>query len=183
MVSPYAREQSRVPTSSAPLGARHTLARMIRTLIRKVRSFAGLPLFTKAWLVPTWFALGASRALILAVPFRTLAPRLGSAQGTAAHVPLLTPAQEARARAIGRAIRLAARYTPWTSNCFPQAVVARMMLGMHSIPYAIHFGLMPEERGAPAGMRAHAWVVAGRVPVTGGHSFDHYTVVGVFTGP
>jgi hypothetical protein len=171
---------------------------MIRTLIRKVRSFAGLPLFTKVWLVPAWIELGLSRALILVVPFRTLAPRLGTAQGTAANVPLLTPAQEAQARAIGRTIRLAARYTPWTSNCFPQAIVARTMLGMHGIPYAIHFGLMPERRAAagtptqtprvaspaaPAGMRAHAWVVAGRVPVTGGHSFDHYTVVGVFTGP
>lgn len=180
---------------------------MIRTLIRKVRSFAGLPLFTKVWFVPAWIELGLSRALILAVPFRTLAPRLGTTQGTAAHVPLLTPAQEARARAIGRTIRLAARYTPWTSNCFPQAVVARTMLGMHGIPYAIHFGLMPESRAgagtsepaerpqssatpapAPAaprsaGMRAHAWVVAGRVPVTGGHSFHQYTVVGVFAGP
>jgi hypothetical protein len=170
---------------------------MIRTLIRKVRSFAGLPLFTKVWLVPAWLELGLSRALILVVPFRTLAPRLGTAQGIAANVPLLTPAQEARARAIGRTIRLAARYTPWTSNCFPQAVVARTMLGMHGIPYAIHFGLMPAEPrgggvhthapdprgGAPTTMRAHAWVVAGRVPVTGGHSFHRYTVVGVFTGP
>jgi hypothetical protein len=153
---------------------------MIGTLIRKVRSFAGLPLFTKLWLVPAWLELGLSRALILVVPFRTLAPRLGTAQGTAANVPLLTSAQEARARAIGRTIRLAARYTPWTSNCFPQAVVARTMLGMHGIPYAIHFGLMRDGNSA---MVAHAWVVAGRVPVTGGHSFHRYTVVGVFTGP
>ena len=176
------------------------------TLIRKVRSFVGLPLFTKVWFLPTWVALGVSRALILAVPFRRLAPRLGTAQGTSAHVPLLSEAQESRAHAIGRTVRLAARYTPWTSNCFPQAVVARMLLGIHGIPYAIHFGLMPESRdgaaaganelaerprsGAPApaaprsaGMRAHAWVVAGRVPVTGGHSFHQYTVVGVFAGP
>ena len=166
---------------------------MPRTLIRKARSFAGLPLFTKVWFLPTWVALGVSRALILAVPFRRLAPRLGTAQGTSAHVPLLTQAQESRARAIGRTVRLAARYTPWTSNCFPQAVVARMLLGIHRIPYAIHFGLMPDSRAgaaapAPAaprsaGMRAHAWVVAGRVPVTGGHSFHQYTVVGVFAGP
>ena len=180
---------------------------MPRTLIRKARSFAGLPLFTKVWFLPTWVALGISRMLILAVPFRRLAPRLGTAQGTSAHVPLLTQSQESRARAIGRTVRLAARYTPWTSNCFPQAVVARMLLGIHRIPYAIHFGLMPDSRvgargseptdrrppgatptpapAAPrsAGMRAHAWVVAGRVPVTGGHSFHQFTVVGVFAGP
>ena len=55
---------------------------MLGTLIRKARSFAGLPLFTKVWFLPTWGALGVSRALIIAVPFRALAPRLGTAQGT-----------------------------------------------------------------------------------------------------
>ena len=32
-------------------------------------------------------------------------------------------------------------------------------------------------------MKAHAWVVAGRVPVTGGVSFGQFTVVGVFVAP
>ena len=154
---------------------------MPRALIRKVRTFAALPAFTKVWFIPAWMALGASRAVILLVPFRTLAPRLGRTQGTAARVPLLSDAQESRAREIGRVVRLAARYTPWTSNCFPQAVVARMLLGLHRIPYAIHFGVTSGHGDAP--LQAHAWVVAGRVPVTGGDSFKRYTVVGVFGGP
>ena len=35
----------------------------------------------------------------------------------------------------------------------------------------------------PAGMKAHAWVAAGRVPVTGGVSFAQFTVVGCFVAP
>ena len=79
---------------------------------------------------------------------------------------------------IGRAVRLAARYTPWDSNCFPQAVVARLLLGLYGIPYALFFGLRRDpDSGA---MLAHAWVAAGRVRVTGGESFGQFTVVGVF---
>jgi len=32
-------------------------------------------------------------------------------------------------------------------------------------------------------MKAHAWVVAGRIPVTGGQSFGQFTVVGCFVAP
>ena len=160
------------------------------TLIRKVRSFAELSVFTKLWLVPVWVSLGFSRTLIAILPFRKLAPMLGTAHGTTADVPPLTPAQEERAVAIGRTVELVARYTPWTSDCYPQAIVARMLLGIFGVPYAIHFGLIrgddcgtgPSSARRDRGMCAHAWVVAGRVAVTGGPSFGRYTVVGVFTG-
>ena len=44
------------------------------------------------------------------------------------------------------------------------------------------FGLMRDPADL-AGMKAHAWVAAGRVPVTGGVSFGQFTVVGCFVAP
>nr|WP_319565127.1 lasso peptide biosynthesis B2 protein [uncultured Rhodoferax sp.] len=151
---------------------------MLNTLARKTRSFIHLPRFTKLWLLPLWLLLGISKALIFTISFRRLAPHLGQTIGVAAWVPLLDPAQQARAAQIGRAVRLTARYTPWNSNCFPQAVAARVLLGFYGIPYALHFGLMRDKQTLE--MKAHAWVAAGRVPVTGGVSFGQFTVVGVF---
>jgi len=151
------------------------------TLGRKARSFIHLPLFSKFWLVPLWVILGISKALIFTVTFRRLAPHLGQSMGVAPWVPLLDPAQQARALQIGRAVRLAARYTPWDSNCFPQAVAARLLLGWYGIPYALYFGLMREAQTLE--MKAHAWVTAGRAAVTGGASFGQFTVVGVFVAP
>lgn len=90
-------------------------------------------------------------------------------------------AQEVRARQIGQTVRLAARYTPWDSNCFPQAVAARLLLGLYGVPYAIYFGLMRDPDSPD--MKAHAWVAAGRVRVTGGRSFGQFTVVGIFCHP
>lgn len=147
-------------------------------LHRKLQNFFALPRFARLWVLPVWLLLGVSKALIRLVSFRRLAPWLGVASGVVPWIPLATPAQEARAERIGHVIRVAARHTPWDSNCFPQAVVARLLLGLYRVPYMLCFGLQRDRD--TGGLRAHAWVAAGRVDVTGGTSFDQFTVVGMF---
>jgi len=73
--------------------------------------------------------------------------------------------------------QLASRYTPWDSNCFPQAVVARGLLGLYRVPYCLFFGV----RRHQGRFDAHAWIATGPIRVTGQYSFNHYTVVGIFT--
>jgi len=154
---------------------------MLHILLRKAANLGRYSAFVKLWLAPAWLLLGISRALVLAVSFKRLAPRLGRHGGAAPWVPLLEGKQEARALQIGRVVRLAARYTPWDSNCFAQAVTARLLLGLYRIPYALYFGLARDSSKGP--MKAHAWVAAGRVRVTGGPSFRQFTVVGCFVAP
>lgn len=154
---------------------------MGRVLARKARSLLRLPPFVLAWLLPLWLLLGLARALILTLSFRRLAPWLGHSVGIAARVPLLDAAQERRARHIAQAVELAARYTPWDSNCFARAVAARLLLGLHGLPWALCLGLARDP--ASAAVQAHAWVAAGRVRVSGGGGFDRYTVVGCFVAP
>jgi len=125
--------------------------------------------------------LGIAKATLATVSFRRLAPFLGTAVGVAPWVPVLDSAQEVRAAHIGRAIELAARYTPWNSNCLPKALIARVLLGLYCIPYALFFGLMRDSNDGE--FKAHAWVAAGRVRVTGGTSFDQFTVVSCFVEP
>lgn len=154
---------------------------MLHVLMRKARNFLCLPAFIQLWMTPTWLILGICKALIFTISFRRLAPCLGHAMGTFSWVPLASPAQQARARQIGQTIQLAARYTPWNSNCFPQAVAARLLLGLYGIPYTLCFGLA-RDADSPK-INAHAWVTSGRVSVTGGESFSRYAVVGVFASP
>ncbi len=152
---------------------------MLVICLRKLRSARRAPRFVLLWLLPVWLLLGLARLLIQGLTFARMAPHLGHAMGTAAVLPLLTAPKQVQARLIGRTVQTAARYTPWESNCFPQAVVARLLLGLYRIPYTLCFGLM---RGPASGeIQAHAWVAAGPVAVTGRFSFDRFTVVGVFT--
>ncbi|WP_318153387.1 lasso peptide biosynthesis B2 protein [Halomonas sp. ML-15] len=151
----------------------------LKKIRRKAISFLRQPGFAKRWFPLLWVLLGLSRVAILLFSFRRLAPYLGQPMGIAAYIPLLTPKQEAKAAQIGQAIRLAARYTPWVSNCFPQAVTARLVLGLYGIPYSLYFGVMrePETRE----YKAHAWVATGRVAITGGYGFNLFTVVGCYS--
>lgn len=157
------------------------MTRRLRTLFRKAHTLAAQPVFVWLWLAPTWLLLGLSRAAILVVPFRRLAPRIGVRTGVEPWVPLITEEQQARALQIARTVNIAARYTPWESNCFPQAVTARLLLGLYRIPYAFYFGVAQNPEHAE--MKTHAWVAAGPVRVSGGLSFPQFTVVGCFVAP
>ncbi len=148
---------------------------------RKTASFRRQPLFSQLWYAPVWMVLGIAKAFIFTFSFRRLAPHLGTWSGTGAWVPVLSAQQEQCALLIGRTVKTIARYTPWDSNCFPQAITARLLLGLYGIPYAIYFGLMKDKDTAE--MKAHAWVAAGRIRVTGGDGFESFTVVGCFTSP
>jgi len=157
------------------------LLRVFRLLLHKARSFLRQPLLSQIGFVPVYGLLGIAKLAIFTISFHRLAPWLGVNAGISPWVPLLDRTQEARALQVGRLVRLAARYTPWDSNCFPQAVVARLLLGLYDIPYVLNFGLMRDP--ATGEMKAHAWVTAGRIRVTGGASFGLYTTVGCFASP
>ena len=152
---------------------------MGRGVLQKVRNFRRYDPFVRAWFVPVWLGLGLARAIVLLASFRRLAPWLGQHAGAAVAVPLLDPPQQARAGLVSQTVRLAARHTPWESNCFPQAIVARALLGVYGVPYVLCFGVAREPAG-PAGLRAHAWVASGPVAVSGGDGFADYAVVACY---
>ncbi len=149
-------------------------------LIRKWRAWRRLPASVRALFLPTWCLLGCARLATLLVPFRRLAPYLGKHLGNTTFTPLLGPQQAVRAARIGQVVELAARYAPWRALCHEQAIVARVWLGGYKIPYALYYGVGKEPDGT---LRAHAWVSAGPVCVTGGDSWGDYTVVATFVGP
>ncbi len=144
----------------------------------RLANFMRHPWWEQLAFAPVWALLGLGRLAILTTRFERIATALGTGVGTRAFVPLLTPREEARARRIASLVPWVASHTPWTSSCFPQALVARLLLGLAGVPWVLCFGLRRDSRGALA---AHAWVVAGRVNVTGGVSFGRLTVVGCYS--
>lgn len=154
---------------------RHT----IRFVPRRIHSLMRKPRFVLLWLLPTWVMLGISRLIILTATFRRIAPYLGRPVGLNAYTHLLSPHQKKRALQISQVIRLSSRFCPWVANCFPQAVTARMLLGLYRIPYSLYFGVARD--GDTREFKAHAWVAAGRIPVSGGQSFGSFTIVGCYT--
>lgn len=149
-----------------------------RIFLRKARTLWQQPPFVRAWVLPVWVMLGISKSMIGLMSFQGLSGLLGQPCGLAPWVPLLTERQQRRAAHIGRVVRMVATYTPWTSNCFAQALVARTLLCWYRIPYTLFFGLRRDPHSSE--MKAHTWLACGPINVTGGACFGRYAVVSVF---
>ena len=107
--------------------------------------------------------LGLFRALILTVPFPRLARSFGQRRVESPQTAEISDLRQARR--IGWAIRTVSPYTPWTSNCFPQALTAKYLLNRRGIATTLYFGAHFK---APGEMAAHAWLRCGPLFVTGG---------------
>lgn len=155
---------------------------LLSTTLRKLRTAVTLPFGFTAMAAVAWLLLWPARIAVLTIPLRHLVRSFGTDHGVSPSVPLVSDEQADKARSIGRAIALAVRYSPSSANCYPQALVARLFLRMRRIPHALFFGLRRDSETDE--IDAHAWVMAGPWPITGGHSFGRYTVVRSFlSGP
>lgn len=144
------------------------LARL-RTLLRR-------PWADKWLLLQAYLLLGLTRLAILTLSFRRLARALGPLQ---TETPADIPAEHlAAARRIAWAIHRAGPYTPWTSNCFPQAITGKILLRRRGIPSTLYLGVAFKEDKSE--LEAHAWLRCGSLYVTGGKGDEKFGVVGVF---
>lgn len=144
----------------------------------RARHFAQRGWFIKLWFLPACLGLGLASVAIVLLAFKRIAPLLGKDSGTSVPPRELTLKQESLALQIRRTVELAARYAPWRADCYPQAIVARILLGLYNVPFVLCLGMRREpDTGAAS---AHAWVRSGNVAVTGGIGEDDHRIVRVF---
>lgn len=149
-------------------------------LVDMVRDFVRFGRRDQIRLLAVWSLLGFTRLAILLLPFTVIRRLLGEHQATGpgptdTQVPPLDGRSWARASTIGAHIGYAAARTPWKSECYPQALTARLLLGLRHIPHRTSFGLKRED----GTLAAHVWVSAGDIAVCGGDGRD-YTEVASF---
>lgn len=151
---------------------------MVRRVARKLRSAARMPGRDLMLAITAWLLLWPARLAIRLVPLRHLSKIYGKDQGAAVTIPFAPAAAANRAEILRRAIALAVRNSPDAANCYPQALVAHLMLRFARIPHTIFFGL--KQADGPSALAAHAWVMVGPVAVCGQNSFGEYRVVRSF---
>ena len=142
----------------------------------RIRRFVRLGPGAQALFALSWLLLGLTRAAIALLPFAHVRRLLGEGRTDPPDLPPASIRDARRSRRISRSIERAARHTPWSSDCYPQALTAHLQMRFARVPHTVAFGL----RRADHGLTAHAWVRAADGIVTGGDPRD-YTVVGAFT--
>ncbi|GAB3666567.1 hypothetical protein GCM10028791_42400 [Echinicola sediminis] len=139
-----------------------------------IKNFIKLLLRHKFTIPKIWVLLGVSRFRVLFTPFSTIAKKIGHFQQETPSNPV--PENELLV-SIGSLIRYVSRFTPWKSNCFAQALCAHHILKSKKIDHTIYFGVQMNETME---MKAHAWLRAGSLIVTGASGRQAFTVTGKF---
>ena len=143
--------------------------------MKALRKLLDLPGADSGLLLEAALILGVARLAIVILPFRHIAPWLGVRQSATPTAPL--PEAHARlVKRIGWAIHTAANHLPWQAVCLPQAIVAKLMLRRRGFASTLYLGASHDG----AGFKAHAWIRAGDVIVTGYQDMQRYTVVSSF---
>tara|TARA_R110001606_G_scaffold258475_5_gene406231 strand:- start:3551 stop:4081 length:531 start_codon:yes stop_codon:yes gene_type:complete len=162
---------------------RATVGIYAQTFWRKSRTAIGLRWSVIILLLPAAVCLAAGSALRLVVPMRMLCGWKGNSLGAVALVPLASEAQRRRAQAIKSAVRIVSQYTWYRSDCYPQALASMALARFMCIPYALHLGVASDRSSeATGGIRAHAWIVSGRVSMAGKNiSFRDFVSISCWT--
>jgi hypothetical protein len=135
-----------------------------------------MPFKQKNMFFINFFLCGIARFHIKLLPYKYIAPYFGTCCRMMVASTIISRQQIQQALLIGRSVKLAARFTPWDSSCLTQAMVAKFWCQYHRIPYLFFIGFAKNGE-KPLGKEAHAWITAGPVALTGGHSLSSHQVV------
>lgn len=144
-----------------------------RRVFTRLRSFARLPRADRRLLVEAGGAL-LFGAVVALLPLRLYAGWLGRQD---ADPPDADTIQTEQVRRIGWAIRTIAGRVPFRSDCLPQALAARVMLGRRGLPVTVVFGAALRDEA----LKAHAWARCGGVILTGNAARRGFAPVAAFT--
>jgi hypothetical protein len=79
--------------------------------------------------------------------------------------------------AIGQEILRAANNVPWEAVCLPQAIVGKWMLKRRGMASELYLGVAKD---GSTDFKAHAWLFAGDMPVTGTGIREDFTQIARF---
>ena len=145
--------------------------------LNSTRVFFSLSYKIKILLILCFALMGIVRLIIIFIPFRFIASRIGEKMSESP--PEVDGNAQAKAAKIGWAISKMSRITPWESKCLVQALTAQIILKFLNIPYTLYLGL---DRDESSKLIAHAWLRCGNLVVTGGREKHRFVTVMQFAG-
>ena len=122
------------------------------------------------------FWLGLSRAALLIIPFKRIAPHLGFQISNAGETQNI-PSPPAWIKQIGWAVETMSRRTPWESACLAQAMTAKFMLRRRGVSSLLYLGMKKDAGGK---LSAHAWLKVGDILLVGGAGHETFTILSAF---
>jgi hypothetical protein len=147
----------------------------VRSKNNKFVTFLKYPVQNKLLIMETASLLFIARLLVLFIPFRVIAKKMGEHMTETSRQT--SSIENKTTENIGRAIRKVSRLTPFRSLCLEQAITCKFMLNRREISSTIYFGLTKDEA---LKLKAHAWTRSGNQIITGAKGRNQFKVVSTF---
>ena len=139
--------------------------------------FFSLSTKEKLLLFEALIVLAFMRAAIFIFPFRYIASFLGQPERFGESSEIQKGEKLFSTKTIGWSVSTVARYTPWKSTCLAQAFSGKWMLRQRGIKSTIFIGVLPLQNE----LKAHAWLKAGDLILTGEREMEPYHVISTFS--
>lgn len=146
----------------------------------KALTFGQMSYDSKKLFFMNFLLCGLARTAVMMLSYKRLSKYFGHCCQQTVASTMISTSQLQQGIVLKRSIQLASRYTPWTSNCLVQALVAKFWCQHYAIPYMFYIGFQ-KNAAKPSGLGGHAWVTAGPVTLSGGDSFDTFSVLVSYT--
>ncbi len=143
---------------------------------RKIKSFLSVPISGKLLFVEAVFTSAWVKIALLFFPFAKVAKWLGKVNDNS--IVNTLHGEIGTVKKVQFALKLCNRYTPWPTECYTQALTAKLLLKRRNIPGTIYFGFRKNDKGELMG---HAWLKSGGIVVTGLCDLSLYTVHSSFS--
>jgi hypothetical protein len=157
-----------------------TFIKRKKITFQRIINLINLPLRQKLLHLEAFTFITISRFLIVFIPFKKLANRIGNLnQESSLNI---STEQQVIGLEIGKLIKKVSQFTPFRSLCFEQALTCKLMLNRRKISSTIYFGLLKKEKNDGKDLKAHAWLRSGENYLTGNKGKNHFTVVAKFGG-
>lgn len=130
--------------------------------MKRIKKFILLPWEYKVISVEALIITAVARFIILVVPFRYLAGKIGKPMTETPYQ--MDSAKLIKGTQIAGIINTIAKVTPWKSNCLVKALSCQFMLRRRKIPSTLYLGVAKEKNGE---ILAHAWLRCGNRILTG----------------
>jgi hypothetical protein len=144
--------------------------------IKKTQAFFGLPIGLTWLFIKALFVSAVVKTTLAFLPFSKVTRWMGAANKESSF-----DAQPEHAKYIHwvrRAVELCNRYSFWETECYTQALTAKILLRRKKIPATLYIGFHKDKTGK---FKGHAWLRSGEIIVTGKKSMHEFQVHSFFS--
>jgi hypothetical protein len=141
------------------------------TLFRKIKSFSGTTNQVKLLFFKAYILSGLVKLTLVFLPFSKVLKWQGEINIESPECPDQFSAEFRKS--LQSAMRLCRKYTIWETECYTQALTAKILLNKKRISGTVYIGFKKEDTGSYMG---HAWLRSFDRFITGYEEKNAYTV-------